>query len=536
MAVAVLLGIACDDAQDRQAQSRSVCEEAAEVIEACTGERPSVPDEGCVGEFADSSSAIVEGGCEALASDGGKADADGFWCHSSVRWLGLCEDEVSLQDAVAVATVQDVCAGRSDALCSALRDDEVAQAREVVAARVASEPREDVTGDPAVRLYLRDRISGLLAFHVVGRSSPGGDYAAQVDDVLAEHFPGYPPGTFPLARQWSPPAVEGCDAPTAAIVFFPGVVRFVARDEFTEQRQAIEAALPCVMTHVVDTGSFIEPRINAQQAVTELSRIDEVQPGAPLHLVGYSQGSSSALRTLVDSDEFAARTVTMMGMNSAAHGSEVADTLGDIVMASCDSVPTFARPTCEWAAEQSAQPTDFLLQTIARAMSIPVDQIEEFIAAEDDIVGVETLADFFAARAPGIGSLTTGVASQFWAERGDELPRTTLYYSFRSIVTDEDANLPPSNALFFALLERAGESAPHNDMQVRLENQSYGGPIADREIVGPAAEGNHWQWELATGAVPAAVMPPDMTDRIPHRELLVAYFEALAEVGLLDPP
>ena len=49
----------------------------------------------------------------------------------------------------------------------------------------------------------------------------------------------------------------------------------------------------------------------------------------------------------------------------------------------------------------------------------------------------------------------------------------------------------------------------------------------------PVAEGNHWQWELATGAVGEAVMPAHMTDRIPHRELMLSYAQLLFELDLL---
>jgi hypothetical protein len=98
--------------------------------------------------------------------------------------------------------------------------------------------------------------------------------------------------------------------------------------------------------------------------------------------------------------------------------------------------------------------------------------------------------------------------------------------------SDSSANLPSSNRLFHALLERAGEHRPYNDMQVRLDNQILGGPVADLEVASPVAEGNHWQWELATGAVPESTMPVDMTDRIRHRELLVGHYQTLVELGV----
>jgi hypothetical protein len=47
----------------------------------------------------------------------------------------------------------------------------------------------------------------------------------------------------------------------------------------------------------------------------------------------------------------------------------------------------------------------------------------------------------------------------------------------------------------------------------------------------PLAEGNHWRWELATGAVPEETMPAEMTERTPHREILVGYCQAVIELG-----
>lgn len=173
------------------------------------------------------------------------------------------------------------------------------------------------------------------------------------------------------------------------------------------------------------------------------------------------------------------------------------------------------------------------METIAFAMGLPVEALAEFISAEDSIAAAPTVQAFFGAHTPGVQSLSTEVAARFWRERADALPSDTLYDSFRSVISDPTENLPLSNRLFFSLLERAGESVPYNDMQVRLENQRLGGAIADMEVVGPVAEGNHWQWELATGAVPESVMPAEMTSKIPHREFMVAYFQTLTEAGLL---
>jgi hypothetical protein len=227
-------------------------------------------------------------------------------------------------------------------------------------------------------------------------------------------------------------------------------------------------------------------------------------------------------------------------MNSAAHGSQVADTLATIVAGldtspgACRTWPEVARPLCEWAAVQSTQPTEFLLNTIAFAMAIPVDALERFIEAEDGIVASPTLADFLRNHLPGIRSLSTGEAERFWSEDAPRLPTNVLYTSFRAVITDRWRNLPLSNALFYDLLRRAGDTNPHNDMQVLLSGQTLGGPVADREVILPVAEGNHWQWELNDGAVPENVMPARMSRGVPRDALMVAYFQTLAELSLME--
>jgi hypothetical protein len=50
--------------------------------------------------------------------------------------------------------------------------------------------------------------------------------------------------------------------------------------------------------------------------------------------------------------------------------------------------------------------------------------------------------------------------------------------------------------------------------------------------VPPAAEGNHWQSQLAPGQLTAAAMPASMAAGIPREDLLVAHFQTLAELGL----
>jgi hypothetical protein len=155
------------------------------------------------------------------------------------------------------------------------------------------------------------------------------------------------------------------------------------------------------------------------------------------------------------------------------------------------------------------------------------------LATAAPTTALRALADRLREHLAGWRSLTTGGSRTFWDERGDELPTAPLYTTFRSVITDARANLPFSNAALYATLAVAGGTDPYNDMQVRLSNHALAGPLVDREVVMPAAEGNHWQWVMTTDQVPDLLMPADMVERVPQTALAVAYVQTLFEVGLL---
>ncbi len=542
-----VLSSACTDMEP------DLCQQAIDLVDECTGTLASYPAEGCVGVYHAQASAIVDGGCDGLLDE--KADA---WCSPALRWMGQCDQE-PLSEVAALAGLNEVCpSSRSDALCNALRNAEdlaldatIGGDRETARtaySEVLSVARDAMISDPdstvhdsAYRYLLRERALGLLVHNVLtaldSRTAPN-DYQSRAQDVISEHFPAYAKGSFPLALiDVAPTSAQHCTSPQGVLIF-PGVVRLTDRDEFAQQAQAIERALPCFHVTRVETGSFVEPSINADQAELATARLTEEFGGIPLHTVGYSQGAMNSLTTLVEKPSIRSRVRTVMVMNSAAHGSEVAD-LGRAVLEPlatginhfCEALPDFATPLCETAAAASPRPDEWVLELMALGMGVPLGTLQAFIEAEDGVSAAPDLRSFFERHLPGIASLSTAKAAEFWSERASQLPRNTLYYSFRSVITDTSANLPSSNILFHALLERAGESRPYNDMQVRLDNQSLGDPISGSEVLSPVAEGNHWQWELATGAVPESTMPADMTDRIPHRALLVGYYQAIVELG-----
>ncbi len=537
-------------------ESPDVCTLAAEHVSACTGDPPSeLPPEGCVGDIARGAELVLARSCSELSADDDKADGAGVWCQPATRWLGRCHDEVALSEVAAIDDLAAVCPpARSDSVCVALRDVDgrattdpgalaaYQRARDAVANALTGAGRPAALRDRAVRWFVREHQVALLAWNIVtarGTRPAGADYAARTRAVLAEIYPIYNPARFRLAALGlAPRSSATCTQPRIWLIF-PGVLRLFPRDEMHEQIDAMATALPCMVPVRVDTGSFVDPVINARQAIAAVATLTGNVRTAQIHLLGYSQGASNALRTLVDSAEIRRRAASVFSVHSAAHGSEVGDALDAIITSTtagrdlCDRLPAFVRPLCDWAAAQSPQPADPLLRAIAWAMGIPLDQLARFIVAEDGVSAAPDLRAFFQRHAPGVRSLTTGAAREFWAEHGGTLPTNIPYLAWRAVITDKGRNLPGSNALFHALISHAGPRRPYNDMQVRLDNQLSGGPVASTEIAAPVGEGNHWQWVLADGAVPAAVMPTSMTEWTPHREMVLSYYQSLNDVGLL---
>ncbi len=455
-----------------------------------------------------------------------------------------------------VTELQSACPSpRNDDLCLALNNGIRSQgatavawfdkARVAIANRIGSENRESVVKDPAVRWWLRERSLALQIWnHGTARGLNAIDpsqWRKTADAILAKNYPTYSPTAMPLARTWMPPVKKpatACAKATEALLVFPGVVRLGPRQEFKEQIAQIQAAFPCLAVRRVESGSFVSPAVNANKALEAVLQIDKEFGGIPLHMIGYSQGSANALRTLATFPNIAARTKSLLTLNSAARGTEFADTFAVAIdhidnKATCLSFPSFARPLCNAIAGISVQPGWLVSNALALAAGVPVTELQAFFAAEDKIAPAPSLKHFLIGHLPGVRSLTTIDANKFWTEMGGKLPKHVTYHSFRSVITKPFSNLPPSNALIHALLNIAGGKNPYNDMQVRLQNQSLGGPIADQEVVGRVAEGNHWQWELSPGDVPDAVMSEKMIADMPRNGLLLGHLQALAEVGIV---
>lgn len=454
------------------------------------------------------------------------------------------ESNLTQDEAVHVATLDEVCPTRESALCDALHEAEssaspgaaYARARDAARAMVATTPRTEALTSPALRYYLRERWVTLLvhgAIPEMGGTLSESTYSERAVDELQQHFPAYDVATIKMAQTYLPALEpEPCEQPKAVVMFFSGVIRLPDRNEFAEQMSAL-AVIPCAASVLVDTGSFLKPSLNVARAKETLAEVDAAYGELPLHLVGYSQGATNVMHALLE-PEIASRTRSVLTLNGAAHGSEVADVLYDVLTGVEDACSRLgsAEASCERLRANRLSSTDAILEWLAEAMG--GSSLDAFLAAENEISGVDSYDGFLESRMAGIRSLTTYEAREFWGQPDLQLPGTALYTSFRSIITDEDANLPESNRPLYELLRLAAPSSPYNDMQVRLENQSIGGSVADLEVVGRVAEGNHWQWEYAEGALSDAAMPSEMLSRIPHRSLIVAYFQTLAEVGLLE--
>jgi len=442
--------------------------------------------------------------------------------------------ELRLPSAAELAPLGAACpTTRTDELCDALRtaagvNRDLARqmyehAGELIAARVAVEPRAQVLADPAVRWWVRERSTALLAWNASPDSS---------DKFLAEFFPAYPPGSFPIADAGATPPVideQPCARPTEAVIVFVGILRSSNLREFDRQTAALESTFPCLRTARVEYTSFVPADENAALARELIAQIDAELGPVPLHFIGYSQGVTNALHTLANYPDIAARTRTFVSLNSAAHGSETADALlaalalSDTATATCNDLPAFARLACT-----AVDITD--LTAIADFLRAGLSAFGDF----DDADG-STAGELLRRRIAGLRSIGTAETARFWREHGAQLPTSTLYLSFRSFISDPARDLPMSNAWSYVLLKNVDPWQPANDMQVRLVNHALGGPLASVEVVGPAAEGNHWQWELTSDDLSEQLEPVGMAERMPHEAPLLAYYQTLHEIGLVLP-
>lgn len=401
---------------------------------------------------------------------------------------------------------------RSDALCTALREAEanpnsatLATARTAAASRVARGPRAEALSDEAVKYRLRERTHALTALHaVVGQRAPASEPTGFIDAVnrqLGAHYSLYPAQSFRLAQGYLPPSSTQarCHAEDEALLVFPGVIRLPSKTELESHGRAAIAAV-------------------------------DAQLGAvPLHFLGYSQGVNNALRTITSDPAIAARTRSVVSLNSAAHGSEAADTLLRALSlyqarphAGCEELWPGARELCQQVAQRELSPVAGFLQAMLERMG----------AHFDDLAG-RNAGEWLARHIDGLRSLTTGAADASWISNGSSLPKDVAYLTFRSVIADEKTSLPSSNWLAYQAISRTSSRAPWNDMQVRLVNQPLGGGVAPTETVMRVADGNHWQWALTSSDVPENLMPASMFSGIPRESLVVAQYEALAELGIV---
>jgi hypothetical protein len=228
------------------------------------------------------------------------------------------------EDEKKVDMLADVCPpGADDAeLCDALgaleaadpnnASMEMAAVEGILAARVqvaGDDPvaREQLFQSKPMQYFIRERAIGLMIFDFItdyGDKPKPPDYAAQVNDVLDKWYPQYPADSFKIAHLFvpqmrTPPA---CDEAKVAYVYFSGVLRFGARNEFEPQRDALGRVFGNCLEFVrVETDGARTPVENAQVAKRTVEALDaSLRKKLPLHLIGHSQGSANSLQTLLD--------------------------------------------------------------------------------------------------------------------------------------------------------------------------------------------------------------------------------------------
>ncbi len=432
---------------------------------------------------------------------------------------------------------------RVDDLCATLRDVQASptpramtSARAAAALRFAQLAPAEALHDAAIKFWLRERIHGLTILHrVAGMTAAAKEpeaFQAGVDALLRTHFPLYEPSSFRLAHGYLPPAAarKVCEGKREALVVFPGVIRLPSKMELEGHIKAVRTAIPCLEIVRVDTGTFIDIEHNAAKGREAIATLDAAFGPIPLHFLGYSQGVSNALQTIASDPAIASRTRSMVSLDSAAHGSEVADTLLRTLdlytsrpTAGCDEVWPAARNLCKSVGNRKLAPVAGFLKT----------QLEALGGSFDDLSS-STVAEWLKNHVDGIRSLTTGSAAKFWVANGARLPTNCAYLTFRSVISDEKTSLPQSNWLPYQVLFRSSTASPWNDMQVRLVNQHLGNSVEASEVVSRVADGNHWLWALTPNDVSEGMMPSHMFENAPREELVVAHYEALAELGMVN--
>jgi pimeloyl-ACP methyl ester carboxylesterase len=400
---------------------------------------------------------------------------------------------------------------QSDAVCACLRSPNAGCLPELL-----GELRARPAPDAALRYFVRQRLVALLV-QQLGRD---------VDTSLKEFFPHYPPSYFPLAHQGIAPLTRsGCATTPELVLLFPGVVRVF--HEFAHQIAALEKQFPGAIFKVVETDPFSEPSVIAAAAA---SLIPDGE--MPIHLVGYSQGAQGALWLLANSPPLARRTKSVLLLSPATWGTELADLLtGSLALLSLEGA------SCAALGHSAAVALcrKVVGYTFSAAVRHVLEEAARPLGVAVQIPEGTTAARYFLARVRGLESLTTTWAADFWRQQGAHLPRWATWLVFRSDITDS-RDLPLSNWFFYQWLKRVDPAYPENDMQVRLANQRLGPPLEDLQILGPVAEGNHWQWELVPDDVPEAAMPKEMLARMPQAALFLALFETLNELGRFCPP
>jgi len=280
----------------------------------------------------------------------------------------------------------------------------------------------------------------------------------------------------------------------------------------------------------VDTETFVDVEVNAEKGRAAIAAVDAQLGAVPLRFLGYSQGVNNALRTITSDPAIAARTRSVVSLNSAAHGSEAADTLLRALRlyqarphAGCEELWPGVRELCQQVAQRELSPVAGFLQAMLERMG----------AHFDDLAG-RNAGDWLARHIDGLRSLTTGAA-----DASKSASRTGLRCRRTSLTSRFDPSSPMKRPACHRAIgshtkrSRGPRRERHGTTCKSLVNQPLGRGVAPTETVMRVADGNHWQWALTSSDVPENLMPASMFSGIPRESRVVAQYEALAELGIV---
>lgn len=225
-------------------------------------------------------------------------------------------------------------------------------------------------------------------------------------------------------------------------------------------------------------------------------RVTKAPPGK-VFMVGYSKGGPDILHFLVEHPEYVDRVAAVYTWAGAVGGSYTADSIYDQINGMDVKSST----------DKLASVLSMINPSVVSAVGLR--RVEEY-----DVVGA-------------FNDLRTPIAEQYLADHGDYLD--SLGIPFFNI-TGSTTPLEVPNFQFADTVQMSRHDA-NNDMQLTQAQATMGTSMATRLAM---LHGHHWDIAYAPFPAHMRAMSPNLEHPFPKRAALIANWELLAELGLID--